>query len=110
MNPRTALDVIPLERIEAEAEYVTTELERLLERAREIYRGIQDAECEVEDGAADQGRLWSTLIVARHDLAFIARQLTRAQASLVDRRDHRFGAAQKVIGYCDEADDAARAA
>lgn len=41
---------------------------------------------------------------ATRELATIARQFTRAHASLVHRRDDRYGAAQAVLGYCDEAD------
>jgi hypothetical protein len=103
---RRSLEVIPLERIEAEADAVRCELDRLLERARDEYRALQDAEVDVEAGS-DVGRLWSRLYVARDELAGIARQLTRAQASLVHPKDSRAAAARQVIGYCDEADELA---
>ena len=41
---------------------------------------------------------------ATRELSTIARQFTRAQASLVHRGDDRYRAARAVLGYCDEAD------
>lgn len=97
------LEVIPLERIEREADYVREELERLLDVARDHYRAIQDLEVEVEAGG-DPGPLWARLVVARGELAGIARQMTRAGALLIHHTDHRFNVGRQVAGHLDEAD------
>ena len=101
------LGLIDLRLIEEEVEAVKNEADKLLARAREAHRAVQDIEVEVE-GHGDPSRLYAAILAVRSDVASIARQLTRSQASLVHPSDPRYAAACKVVGWVDQADESAR--
>lgn len=106
-----------LERIEEAAEKLRAELERVLERARDEHRRLQDIDAELEDNA---GALGSAMVVRHataHRLRIIARALTRSQCVLVLPDDQawidgteggepvsRYAAARQVLGWLGEAE------
>lgn len=83
--------------LERSVTLVEREAGRLLERAADVRKQLDAAHAR-RDTVAEH--------LAAHRLARIARQLTRAQAGLVHTDDPRYAAAQAVIGFCDEADNA----
>lgn len=89
--------MITIERLEHHVLLVKAEADRLLLAARESYARLEQAEGSPQEPAV----LYTTSV----ETGEIGRQFVRAQAALVARADDRFGAAQKVLGYCDEADE-----
>lgn len=86
-----------LEGIERASELLLAEVARVMERARENERRLQDCDAEAEVFDPVRAR------VAR-DQRVIARMLTKAQCELVPPDDDRYGAARQTYGYAVEAD------
>lgn len=86
-----------LEGIERAAEHVRAELERVLGRARDAERVLDDVDCELETFSPVRAR-------AARELRGIARMLTIAQCDLVHPDDERHGASVQVRDYAVEAE------
>lgn len=86
-----------LEGLERASELLLAEVARVMERARDNERRLQDCDAEAEVFDPVRAR------VAREQRV-IARMLTKAQCELVHRDDERYGAARKTHGYAVEAD------
>ncbi len=82
------------------------EAEGLLELARQEHRRIQDCDAELEAGAAGEfvGSVQAQRHAAAHRLRWIARRFARAHALLVPPGDERHAAAQRVLGWLDDAE------
>lgn len=96
--------VVPLERLEDSADRLRTQLDKLLDAARDQYRLIQDAEAEASD-SGDMGSVFARRYTARDELLSIDRQLLRAHAMLIPRGDPREAAARHVIRDLDQLDE-----
>lgn len=91
--------------VEADAERLRGELERLLDAARDKFRRVQDVEAELADvGEAEAGGAIACRHKVLYDLRVIRRQLERAQAILVPVDDERRGPAVQALGWIDEAE------
>jgi hypothetical protein len=100
-GPADLLPVPRLETLEAERDAILAELNAELERVRDEYRLIQDAEVEVEAGG-DVGRLWSRMYTARKNLVACQRRMRLAQAALIPPDDPRAAAARQTTRYLNE--------
>lgn len=103
-----AVEHVPtVDHVEHNAELVTRELARLVEHARDRLRMLQDVDAELA-AVDDYDRVAGNALLRRHKLAYelrvICRQLTRAQAALINAADPRAPLVGVQLGWLAQAE------